>query len=677
MKLFKINTMLRKIFLSYLALLLIPTLLFFIMVSIFYNKYITQNVLSEQTLLAEKTIDNISAHFSTINRTTENILKNQIFYPYFSNNIPASFVDIRDFLSKSQSEFNIETKIYYCNMINGEVHSSEGMYKTNSPVDNLLKECTYLNKRTIVRADNNVNFFIPIEYTNNNTVKSAIVFTTQNSYFESALSYSSVYENVTSIVRNVSEIVYTVNDSGGDYDNPYKYMHITAQAGLNCKIDRYIPINEIRENHFYPIWMFILLVVIMAVICVIIVSITVKRIYVPWQKSIHRLQEFFKRECETPRQIDDSILELIKNNETNIKEKSRIKNEYALFRVLSEASSHDLGAIERVKEYLPGPSYLCMTAGLNICTKFADEVKIPYASVNINQKASCIVFSNGKNVLKDLIEKMPLLADRYGVKNIGIGSIADNIGLLRESYINSKIAFDISLKSGDAVTVSDDTVKSGKFIYPYEIMSELDTMFLRRNAEMVKHLTEKLQTLIAQTSNRFAVCCVFQEYLKIVSSGLASLQIDGFDEIEMRDSYYKSSGVSIDSVLHNMAAVCALAEKLMVAESSSARQIVTAQTMIDYIKRNYLDPNFSLKAMSFDLQVSPSNASHIFKKETSITLTEYIDNLKIEFSKELLAKPGSSVNEVSTSLGFANPSTFIKKFRAIEGMTPGAYKSQL
>ena len=54
---------------------------------------------------------------------------------------------------------------------------------------------------------------------------------------------------------------------------------------------------------------------------------------------------------------------------------------------------------------------------------------------------------------------------------------------------------------------------------------------------------------------------------------------------------------------------------------------------------------------------------------------EYITHLRIDRAKEIMTRnPELSVSEVASMTGYTDNSYFIKKFRSLQGISPGKYK---
>ncbi|MFT4415755.1 AraC family transcriptional regulator [Fredinandcohnia humi] len=94
---------------------------------------------------------------------------------------------------------------------------------------------------------------------------------------------------------------------------------------------------------------------------------------------------------------------------------------------------------------------------------------------------------------------------------------------------------------------------------------------------------------------------------------------------------------------------------------------------ISYIHEGILQ-ELSLEKIAADLFVNPSYLSNIFKKETTVTLTEYVNRKKIEESKYFLLHSELSISDISNLFHFCNQSYYTSLFKKITGLTPKKYK---
>ncbi len=73
---------------------------------------------------------------------------------------------------------------------------------------------------------------------------------------------------------------------------------------------------------------------------------------------------------------------------------------------------------------------------------------------------------------------------------------------------------------------------------------------------------------------------------------------------------------------------------------------------------------------------APNYFSQYFKKHTGYTFTQHTNTLRVAGIKRLLDTTEKTIQEISDDLGFANPSSLIRLFKSIEGVTPQVYRKR-
>ena len=96
--------------------------------------------------------------------------------------------------------------------------------------------------------------------------------------------------------------------------------------------------------------------------------------------------------------------------------------------------------------------------------------------------------------------------------------------------------------------------------------------------------------------------------------------------------------------------------------------------MLEYIQAHYLEDNFSVKYMASSFETSISNISHFFKKNMGVTISQYVEQIKLEKAKELLEGSDKKIAEIAQMLRYNNSTVFIEMFKKYEGITPGGYR---
>lgn len=100
------------------------------------------------------------------------------------------------------------------------------------------------------------------------------------------------------------------------------------------------------------------------------------------------------------------------------------------------------------------------------------------------------------------------------------------------------------------------------------------------------------------------------------------------------------------------------------------------QSILDYIADHFHEETFSVKTAADNFNMSVSNLSHYFKKNTGQNLSEYIASLRFEQAKQLLRETDLLLQDISTQCGYLHLSTFMRQFKQREGCTPAIYRAR-
>lgn len=94
----------------------------------------------------------------------------------------------------------------------------------------------------------------------------------------------------------------------------------------------------------------------------------------------------------------------------------------------------------------------------------------------------------------------------------------------------------------------------------------------------------------------------------------------------------------------------------------------------DYIFK-HLYEDINLTRLAEYAAINPSYLSDLFKRETGISISEFIQREKIEEAKKLMIYTQHSLSEIYTMLNFYDQSYFTKVFKKCTGVTPKHFKN--
>lgn len=97
-------------------------------------------------------------------------------------------------------------------------------------------------------------------------------------------------------------------------------------------------------------------------------------------------------------------------------------------------------------------------------------------------------------------------------------------------------------------------------------------------------------------------------------------------------------------------------------------------SVINYINNNYKRNDFSLKLLSSEMNMSMSKINSMLKEDLGCSFIQYVTTLRFNEVKRLLLETDESVYNIVQSVGYIDASSFMRKFKQLEGVTPGQYR---
>ena len=95
--------------------------------------------------------------------------------------------------------------------------------------------------------------------------------------------------------------------------------------------------------------------------------------------------------------------------------------------------------------------------------------------------------------------------------------------------------------------------------------------------------------------------------------------------------------------------------------------------MLDDFLRRYRG-NISSSEIAGKLNISKRQLSRIIRTQYNMTLTEKINQMRVEYAKTLLVSSRMSVNKISELSGFTSAQYFCRIFGKLTGLTPASYR---
>lgn len=117
--------------------------------------------------------------------------------------------------------------------------------------------------------------------------------------------------------------------------------------------------------------------------------------------------------------------------------------------------------------------------------------------------------------------------------------------------------------------------------------------------------------------------------------------------------------------------ICSIVDETK--NKSNSQKIYQAQ---EYLERHYADPNVSLELVSEYVGLSAGYFGKLFRSITNANFTDYLNNIRLEKSKELLTSTDYPIAVICQKVGIYNSTYYFTLFKKAFGITPALYRKQ-
>lgn len=172
----------------------------------------------------------------------------------------------------------------------------------------------------------------------------------------------------------------------------------------------------------------------------------------------------------------------------------------------------------------------------------------------------------------------------------------------------------------------------------------------------------------------------FKSFLNNIIFNITSLLVNlDYDSGELDQEKYSYIAM-IDGAVHAQEAleqwVIFLSDtKKVIATNNLKKNHPNMQRLLNYIDENYAEA-LNLTELGNHFHYNPSYLSNFFSVNYKLGFNEYLNQVRIEKSIQLLKKGSKSVAEISALVGYSDHSYFSRVFKNMMGESPSAYRKQ-
>lgn len=263
-----------------------------------------------------------------------------------------------------------------------------------------------------------------------------------------------------------------------------------------------------------------------------------------------------------------------------------------------------------------------------------------------------------------------LTSQKISAYTAGLGSAYDSPFQIDDSYVEALVAIRESMRPLSCGMYLFCKSAGQIHQYPYVEYSVIEQSVQNGNAEIaldaMRQVVERLeQTTVPHSVKKCLYFDLINMVIKIADkshhplSDAEIIQLSGWDACE---SFLNQ----MEKILSKLAA-CADNE-------TEELQKNARYTLVNYVQENFRDNSLTLESLASHFGLSYTYVSKIFKEETGFSFLAYLTQFRFQYIKAQLLTTDIPIKEIAASAGYNDLTNFTRKFKSMEGVTPGEYR---
>ncbi len=279
-------------------------------------------------------------------------------------------------------------------------------------------------------------------------------------------------------------------------------------------------------------------------------------------------------------------------------------------------------------------------------------------------------------IVREIVRK--IIVENTVAPIIGVGRVVTELKNINRSYIESlaaiqSVAFtEQKSKVYYYDKISETNDKELGISYPKDEKLKLTQSLLQGDFEIASETIDWLIGIpLNNPLNHEAMKLYgFDLLTTVVNVGMETVGADILLPAEHAANFRNLSELR-DSLIQISRQICVAAKSDLKNQESQLQKEI-----FGYLEQHFASHDITLELLAEEFDVSISYLSRFIKKETGLTFSKYIQELRLEHIKKELIETDKPIKEIILSSGYYDVSNYTRKFKTIVGMTPGQFRSK-
>jgi two-component system response regulator YesN len=238
------------------------------------------------------------------------------------------------------------------------------------------------------------------------------------------------------------------------------------------------------------------------------------------------------------------------------------------------------------------------------------------------------------------------------------------------------------------------------------VVVEDEKLIAKNIAKNIEALNSKFKVISIESNGEDALTFIKEHTPNVIFTDIQMPVMDGIELMKQISEYnnyikcvilsghddfiYAKSAIEYGAFAYllkpvNLEELSNILRRLELTFLSAYDKLSTVQTLPSYsaeeiagLVKKYIEQNYNktidLNTIADYFSFSPSYLTKVFVKYTHITPSKYLQNYRINKSKQLLQDPSLTINMVSNMVGYTDPFHFSKVFKQVVGVSPAGFR---
>ena len=258
----------------------------------------------------------------------------------------------------------------------------------------------------------------------------------------------------------------------------------------------------------------------------------------------------------------------------------------------------------------------------------------------------------------------------------GASRLSGNINEISDNYHLALDKLDNRFKLGHMCIIqpeSFDDINNGHFELPInKIKGLVNALKLSRPQQLMDIYDNIINLISGFTCNDIRFCLTY--LFDYIYEALTVMESNGSDILEIDSTDFTRKINSLETLAQINEEFCNLFQKISIKKQGENKTEKLITVIINIINSKYSDYNLCTDYIANQIKISPIYLRKIFKEATSMSVSEYINDIRLNKAKELLKKSSMNVEEIIDKIGWENKKYFFIIFKKNFGVTPSQFR---